>query len=179
VRTPLCGKCDVIFSYSYTNSTKLVFYLSCLVRLAAFQMLSMMSHCFKIPILSEICIKMRYFYWKIAKLAQHWGLRPLTPLPPAAGGFAPRPPANPPNWEFLATPLDSHNYTTLNKQFHWFAACLLHLVRYSVFIRFYLIGPRVSDSLFFSLFASNLLWVTDFASIQHLYYVDTKIILCH
>jgi len=30
---PLCGKWDVIFSYIYTNTTNLVFYLSYLVRL--------------------------------------------------------------------------------------------------------------------------------------------------
>jgi len=34
VRTnPLCGKCDVTYSYSYTNTTKLVLHLSYLVRL--------------------------------------------------------------------------------------------------------------------------------------------------
>jgi len=27
-------------------------------------------------ILAEICIQMRYFNWKIAKIAQLWGLRP-------------------------------------------------------------------------------------------------------
>jgi len=34
--------------------------------------------------------KNAYFYSKIAKMAQRWGLRPQTPLPPAAGGIAPR-----------------------------------------------------------------------------------------
>jgi len=37
-----------------------------------------MSYYFKIIILAEICIKMRYFYWKIAKNS--------------AGGSASRPP---------------------------------------------------------------------------------------
>jgi len=52
----------------------------------------LLSHpCFKTTILPEICIKMCYFYWKIAKIAQRCGLRPQTPclwrlraLPPAA-----------------------------------------------------------------------------------------------
>jgi len=36
VRTPLCGKCDVMFSYIYTNTTKLVLHLSYLVRVDCF-----------------------------------------------------------------------------------------------------------------------------------------------
>jgi len=36
VRTHLCGECDVIFSYIYTNTTKLVLYLSHFVRLDCF-----------------------------------------------------------------------------------------------------------------------------------------------
>jgi len=40
-----------------------------------------MSYCFKLTILAEICIKMRYFY---AKIAQSWGLRPTDPF--ASGG---------------------------------------------------------------------------------------------
>jgi len=36
VRTPLCGKCDVIFSYIYMNTTKLVLHLFHLVRLDCF-----------------------------------------------------------------------------------------------------------------------------------------------
>jgi len=54
-----------------------------------------MSYCFKITILAQMCIKMRYFYSKIAKFAQRWGLGPHTPLPPAAGGFTPRPRQHP------------------------------------------------------------------------------------
>jgi len=33
-------------------------------------MLLKMSYCFKIAILAEICIKKRYFYCKIAKIAR-------------------------------------------------------------------------------------------------------------
>ena len=48
--------------------------------------------------LSYICKKMQNF--------RGWGLRPQTPVPPAAGGFAPRPPRQPPpHCEFLATRL--------------------------------------------------------------------------
>jgi len=72
---PSCGKCDVIFSYIYTNTTKLVFHLSYLVRLDWFSMRLIAE--LLLQILTEICIKMRYFYWKIAKIA---------PLSPAAGG---------------------------------------------------------------------------------------------
>ena len=37
-----------------------------------------------------------------------WGLRPQDPhWPPAAGGSAPRPPKQPPHCEFLATRLDT------------------------------------------------------------------------
>jgi len=42
--------------------------------------------CFKITILAEICIKMRYFYLEIAKIAQRWDLLPQTPLPPNQTG---------------------------------------------------------------------------------------------
>jgi len=46
------------------------------------------------------------FYLKIAKIAQRWGLRPQTPLLPAAGGFVPRPPPKP------LTPLRNPGYAT-------------------------------------------------------------------
>jgi len=39
-------------------------------------------------------LKMRYFCWKIVKIAERWGLRSQTPLPPAAGGFAPKLPTS-------------------------------------------------------------------------------------
>jgi len=35
---------------------------------------------------------MDYFGSKSRQIAKHWELRPQTPLPPTAGGFAPRPP---------------------------------------------------------------------------------------
>jgi len=58
-----------------------------------------MSYCFKIISLAEICIKMYYFYWKFAKLAQ-------THMPPAAGGQTPANQPTPlPQREILATPL--------------------------------------------------------------------------
>jgi len=74
LKNPFCGKCDVIFSYIYTNTTKLVFHISYLVRLDCFYELLL-----QIAILAQICIKMRSYYRKIAKNL------------PAL--FAPRPPA--------------------------------------------------------------------------------------
>jgi len=38
-----------------------------------------MSYCFKITILAKICIKIRYFYGKIANIALCWGLCPQIP----------------------------------------------------------------------------------------------------
>jgi len=35
-RTPICGKCEIIFSYIYTNTTKLVLNVSFLARLDCF-----------------------------------------------------------------------------------------------------------------------------------------------
>ena len=37
---------------------------------------------------------MKLFLQKKCKIFKRWGLRPLTPVPPAAGGFAPKPPAS-------------------------------------------------------------------------------------
>jgi len=37
-------------------------------------------------------LKMDYFGSKSLKIAKRWGLRPQTPLPSEAGGFALRPP---------------------------------------------------------------------------------------
>jgi len=34
---------------------------------------------------AETCLKMDYFGCKFKKIAKRWGLRPQTPLPPAAG----------------------------------------------------------------------------------------------
>ena len=60
---------------------------------------------------------MKLFLQKKYKIFERWGLRPQTPVPPAAGGFAPKPPlasggwmlhhppTPPPNCEFLATRL--------------------------------------------------------------------------
>ena len=36
---------------------------------------------------------MKLFLQK-CKIVERWGLRPHTPVPPAAGGFAPKPPAS-------------------------------------------------------------------------------------
>jgi len=38
----------------------------------------------------ETCLKMDYFGSKFQKIAKRWGQSPQTPLPPAAGCFAPR-----------------------------------------------------------------------------------------
>jgi len=55
-----------------------------------------LSNCFKVTILAEICIKMRYFCSKVAKNAQRWELRPPYPLA-SSGGWVllPRPPPKP------------------------------------------------------------------------------------
>ena len=39
---------------------------------------------------------MKIFLQKKCKIFERWGLRPQTPVPPAAGGGAPRPPNSPP-----------------------------------------------------------------------------------
>jgi len=59
---PLCGKCDVIFSFIYTNTIKLVLHLSYLVRLDCFSNFLFDNFYFKVTTLAEICIKMHYFY---------------------------------------------------------------------------------------------------------------------
>jgi len=41
---------------------------------------------------AETCLKMDYFGSKFPKIAKCWELLPQTSLPPAAGGFDPRPP---------------------------------------------------------------------------------------
>jgi len=76
VSPPLCGKCDVIFSYIYTNTTKLVFHLSYLVRLDRFKMLLIDELLLKNNQFGRNMHKMRYFYWKIVKIAQLWGFAP-------------------------------------------------------------------------------------------------------
>ena len=40
--------------------------------------------------------KIKLFLKKKCKIFKRWGLRPQTPVPTAAGGFAPRPPKQPP-----------------------------------------------------------------------------------
>ena len=83
---------------------------------------------------------MKLFLQKKCKIFERWGLRPHTPVPPAAGGFAPKPPASggwglrpqtpiglrrlgapppdpqnsPPHCEFLATRLDKCTQTSKN-----------------------------------------------------------------
>jgi len=88
-----------------------------------------MSYCFETIILVEICIKMRYFYRKIEKIAQRlgasppvplasggWGLCPKSPSSdgwdsppdlqwPSAAGICPQTPNKPFHREILATPL--------------------------------------------------------------------------
>jgi len=54
----------------------------------------MLLLCNTVTILVEICIKMRCFYSKNAKIAQRWKLCPQIPLPSTAGDFAPKPPVS-------------------------------------------------------------------------------------
>ena len=44
---------------------------------------------------------MKLFLQKKCKIFERWGLRPQTPLPPAAGGFASKPPSL---WRLGASP---------------------------------------------------------------------------
>jgi len=74
-----------------------------------------MSYCFKISILVEICIKIRYFK-KLQKITQRWGFR--LPKPLASGGEAQDPQWPPENLrqphshlEILVTPLVITNST--------------------------------------------------------------------
>ena len=47
---------------------------------------------FKSIIFYQYSPKIKLFLKKKCKIFKRWGLRPQTPVPPAAGGFAPRPP---------------------------------------------------------------------------------------
>ena len=59
---------------------------------------------------------MKLFWQKKCNIFERWGLHPQTPVPPAAGGFAPYPqtPKTAPHCEFLATRLGVANL--LNKK---------------------------------------------------------------
>ena len=72
---------------------------------------------FKSNIFHQYSPKVKLFLKKKCKVFKRWGHRPQTPVPPVAGGFAPRPPIasaawglrsqtsqnSPLNCEFLAT----------------------------------------------------------------------------
>ena len=51
---------------------------------------------FKSIISYQYSPKTKLILKKKCKIFKRWGLRPQTPVPPAAGGFAPRPPKQPP-----------------------------------------------------------------------------------
>jgi len=40
----------------------------------------------------KTCLKVDYLGSKSSQIAKRWGIRLLTPLPPATGGFIPQPP---------------------------------------------------------------------------------------
>jgi len=100
VGTPFCGKCDVIFSYIYANTTKLVLHLSYLIRSDTSDCFLLMKYCFKITILAEICTKMHCFEnlqkspsagsFRPPRSTFLWrlGTFPLDLQPPTAGSFA-------------------------------------------------------------------------------------------
>ena len=52
--------------------------------------------CFKSIIFYQYSPKTKLFLKKKSKIFKRWGLGPQTPVTPAAGGFAPRPPKQPP-----------------------------------------------------------------------------------
>jgi len=103
IRTPLCGKCDVTFSYIYTNTTKLL-----VIAL-------------KLTILAEICVKCVNFIAKFQKSPSAEGLasnlpclRQLqTPIASVAGSSAPIPLDKPP-------PLRNPGYATV---FRYLSKC--------------------------------------------------------
>ena len=76
-----------------------------------------LCHISKALFFIKIALKLSYLFVKKCKILEGWGLHPQTPVPPAAGGFAPRPPVSgswglasrPPNTaphcKFLATRL--------------------------------------------------------------------------
>ena len=47
-----------------------------------------LCHVLKTVFSIKIALKLSYFCKKKCKIFQHWGLRPQTPVPPAAGSFA-------------------------------------------------------------------------------------------
>ena len=60
---------------------------------------------FKHIIFHQYSPKIKLFLKKKRKIIKRWGLRPQIPVPPAARGFAPRPPNRATHCEFLATRL--------------------------------------------------------------------------
>ena len=63
-----------------------------------------LCHVLKAIFFIEMALKLSYFCKKMQNF-RALGLRPQTPVPPAAGGFAHRPPKQPHHREFLATRL--------------------------------------------------------------------------
>ena len=53
---------------------------------------------FKSIIFYQYSPKIRLFLKKKCKIFKRWGLRPRTPMPTVAGGFAPRPPIVSGSW---------------------------------------------------------------------------------
>ena len=53
-----------------------------------------LSHVLKALFYNENSPKMKLFLQKKCKIFERWGVRPQTPVPPAAGGFAPKPSAS-------------------------------------------------------------------------------------
>jgi len=99
------GKCDVIFRYIYTNTTKLILYLSYLVRLDCF------SNVFIWWVIASNSYFGRNMYINGLFLLKNCkkkspkagGFDPRPTLPSAARGSAQRPPI--PQWEFMPTSL--------------------------------------------------------------------------
>ena len=64
---------------------------------------------------------MKLFSQKKCKIFERWGLRPHTPMPPAAGGFAPKPPAPIGLRRLGASPPDPPNSPPIAN--FWLRAC--------------------------------------------------------
>ena len=92
--------------------------------------------CFKSIIFYQNCPKIKLFLKKKCKIFKPWGLRSQTPVPPAAGVSAPRPPKQSPQLRicgYVPATLCTVNSHTGFRSFCGFDFILLHYAK--LFIR--------------------------------------------
>jgi len=158
VRTSLCGKCDVLFCYIYTNTVKLVLYFSYFVCLSCYSN-ALMSYCFKIAILAEICIKCVIFIEKLQKSRSTWD-------------FAPRPPMDTGGWGICLQIPTNTSFPIENSWLHHFAKMFnnvqyLQLIttkgasgtRHSVRLHIHLDSDSITGAWLKCPLRSQLIWV--------------------